>query len=113
MSFRSIGGNEWRDLGTTGQGWSGPAETRGFPTTHSGSMYGKVEHESGVGRRSGFQVPPFMLVIVYFEFCGRAPPLCTVSVRARRLYAGRDLAWVTLVLAGSTDSHNKPLSVAR
>lgn len=54
MSFRSIGGNEWRDMGTTGQGRSGPAETKGFPTMHSGSMYGKVEHESGYGRRSGF-----------------------------------------------------------
>ena len=56
MSFRSIGGNEWRDMGTTGQGRSGPAETKGFPTMHSGSMYGKVEHESGYGRRSGFVV---------------------------------------------------------
>jgi len=56
MSFRSIGGNEWRDMGTTGQGRSGPAETKGFPTMHSGSMYGKVEHESGYGRRSGFGV---------------------------------------------------------
>lgn len=56
MSFRSIGGNEWRDMGTTGQGRSGPAETKGFPTMHSSSMYGKVEHESGYGRRSGFGV---------------------------------------------------------
>ena len=57
MSFRSIGGNEWRDLGTTGQGRSGPAETKGFPTMHSNAMYGKVEHEGNYGRRSGgFQV---------------------------------------------------------
>ena len=57
MSFRTIGGNEWRDLGTTGQGGrSGPVDTKGYPTMHSGAMYGKVEHETGYGRRSGFQV---------------------------------------------------------
>ena len=56
MSYRSIGGNEWRDLGTTGEGQSGPAETRGLPTLHSGVMYGTSEHETGFGRRSGYTV---------------------------------------------------------
>ncbi len=58
MSYRTIAGNEWLDMGTTGQGRSGPTETRGFPTMHSNHMYGSVEHETGYGRRSGFSVSP-------------------------------------------------------
>lgn len=54
MSFRTIAGNEWRDLGTTGRGRHGAAETAGYPTMHSSVMYGQVEHETGKGRRSGF-----------------------------------------------------------
>ena len=56
MSYRSIAGNEWLDLGTTGRGRSGPAEPQGFPTAHSNVMYGSVEHETGRGRRSGYRV---------------------------------------------------------
>lgn len=58
MTYRTIAGNDWLDMGTTGQGRSGPAETRGFPTMHSNHMYGSVEHETGYGRRSGYTVSP-------------------------------------------------------
>ena len=77
MSFRSIGGNEWRDLGTTGEGRSGPAETRGLPTIHSNTMYGKSEHETGFGRRSGYTVRAHWLV--WSASAMNASPGITVS----------------------------------
>lgn len=67
MSFRTIAGNEWRDLGTTGRGRHGAAETAGYPTMHSSVMYGQVEHETGKGRRSGFTVSDS--ICIYSMFC--------------------------------------------
>lgn len=89
MSYRNIGGSEWRDLGTTGQGRSGPAETRGLPTLHSNVMYGRSEHETGFGRRSGYTVWVCFASLHGEDFC-----LGVTTVYPKHLSSfARGLAW--------------------